>query len=111
MNDFPVNFTKDGFAWEGGLEDALIEALTPLVETYKAFDSDLRVRGKGGPVSAKDFDRAMDEVQEGIRATERASELVTIGMPPPSVVERPREAMVVEGPRVIGRAPGGSTGT
>src|SRR3546814_6145473 len=41
MNDFPVNFTKDGFAWEGGLEDALIEALTPLVETYKAFARDL----------------------------------------------------------------------
>src|SRR3546814_16882712 len=32
MNDFPVNFTKDGFAWEGGLEDALIEALTPRSE-------------------------------------------------------------------------------
>ncbi|HEY9562274.1 MAG TPA: ATP-binding protein [Nocardioides sp.] len=103
MNDFPVNFTKDGFAWEGGLEDALIEALTPLVETYKAFARDLRVRGKGGPVSAKDFVRAMDEVQEGLRAPELARELVTIGMPPPSGEERLREEMVVEDAEVVPR--------
>src|SRR5690606_244259 len=61
MDDFPVNFTKDGFAWEGGLEDALIEALAPLVSAYKSFASDLRTRGRGGGVTAQDFVRAVDE--------------------------------------------------
>lgn len=65
LDDFPVNFTKDGFAWDGGLEDALIGALRPVVANYKAFASDLRVN-EGGRAQAEDFKRAIFEMQEGV---------------------------------------------
>ncbi len=96
MNDFPVNFTKDGFAWESGLEEELISALDPLVETYKGFARNLRVRAKGGAVTAKDFVRAVDELQAGVREPELGRELVTIGTPPPPGEERLRDEMVVD---------------
>ena len=47
MDDFPVNFTKDGFAWESGLEEQLTSALDPLGRAYKSFARNLRVRGQG----------------------------------------------------------------
>lgn len=95
MDDFPVNFTKDGFAWEGGLEDALIEALAPLVSAYKSFASDLRTRGRGGGVTAQDFVRAVDEVQEGVRMPTLGRDLVTLGTPLPPGQQRmlPEPAM------------------
>jgi hypothetical protein len=96
MNDFPVNFTKDGFAWDSGLEEQLISALVPLVDTYKGFARNLRVRAKGEAVTAKDFVRAVDELQEGVREPSLGRDLVTLGTPPPPGEERLRNEMVVD---------------
>jgi hypothetical protein len=88
MNTFPVNFTKDGFAWESGLEEELIKVLAPLVTTYRRFASDLRVRPKGGAATAADFVRVVDEVQAGVSEPELKRELVVLGTPPPPGEER-----------------------
>ena len=64
MDDFPVNFTKDGFAWDGGLEDALIVALDEAIAEVRSFANNARVSKK--QVQPQDFLRAVDEVQRGL---------------------------------------------
>jgi hypothetical protein len=64
MDDFPVNFTKDGFAWDGGLEEELIEALVPVLDPVREFSNNARVSKK--QVEPEDFIRAVDEVQKGL---------------------------------------------
>jgi hypothetical protein len=64
MDSFPVNFTKDGFAWDGGLQDELIHVLDPLVADVQAFANNARVSKK--QVEPADFVRAVDEVQRGV---------------------------------------------
>ena len=66
VDTFPVNFTKDGFHWEGGLEEVLINALTPLCSTYRTFAKDLRTRGTDRPVAPNDFKPVIDSLQEGL---------------------------------------------
>lgn len=48
---FPVNFSKDGFAWDGGLEEALIHELRPLIAEYRSKASNLRTRQKAVGIS------------------------------------------------------------
>jgi hypothetical protein len=91
-----VNFTKDGFAWESGLEENLIGNLAPMALAYKSFAGDLRVRGQGGAVTAKDFKRAVDELQQGVREPELGRELVTIATPPPPGEAVERHEMTVD---------------
>lgn len=64
MDSFPVNFTKDGFAWDGGLQDELIHVLDPLVASVRSFANNARVSTK--QVEPADFVRAVDEVQRGV---------------------------------------------
>lgn len=64
MDSFPVNFTKDGFAWDGGLQDELIHVLDPLVAEVRSFANNARVSKK--QVEPADFVRAVDEVQRGV---------------------------------------------
>jgi hypothetical protein len=61
MDDFPVNFTKDGFAWDAGLEEELINALAPAVQDLRSFADNARVAAK--KIEPEDFVRAVDEVQ------------------------------------------------
>ncbi len=63
MDDFPVNFTKDGFAWDGGLEDALIVALDEAIAEFEALPT---TRGRKKQVQPQDLLRAVDEVQRGL---------------------------------------------
>lgn len=93
LDDFPVNFTKDGFAWEGGLEDALIEALKPLLVNYRSFARDLRVRNAGA-ATAGDFKRAVHELQEGVREPSFGRDVVIAATP--AVPGQPRAHDVVE---------------
>lgn len=65
VDSFPVNFTKDGFAWDGGLEDELIDVLRPLVADLRAFADNARVR-EDTRTEPADFVRAVDEVQKGV---------------------------------------------
>lgn len=64
LDSFPVNFTKDGFAWDGGLQDELIHLLEPLVCDVREFANNARVSKK--QVEPADFIRAVDEVQRGV---------------------------------------------
>jgi hypothetical protein len=64
MDDFPVNFTKDGFAWDGGLEEELVATLEPVLDEIKGFANNARVSKK--QVEPEDFVRAVDEVQRGV---------------------------------------------
>jgi len=66
VDSFPVNFTKDGFHWEGGLEEALIEVMAPLCSTYRNFAKDLRTRPKDNVVTPSDFQPVIDTMQEGV---------------------------------------------
>ncbi len=64
MDDFPVNFTKDGFAWDGGLHDGLIEAMSRAVLDVRRFADNARVSKT--QIEPQDFVRAVDEVQQGV---------------------------------------------
>lgn len=64
MDDFPVNFTKDGFAWDGGLQDRLIDAMSDAVSKLRNFANNARVSKKR--IEPEDFVRAVDEVQKGL---------------------------------------------
>lgn len=64
MDDFPVNFTKDGFAWDGGLQDRLIDAVADAVEEVRVFANNARV--SKARIEPQDFVRAVDEVQAGL---------------------------------------------
>jgi hypothetical protein len=64
VDDFPVNFTKDGFAWDGGLQDELIDALAVAVADVRDFAGNARVSKR--QVEPQDFVRAVDEVQQGM---------------------------------------------
>ncbi|WP_374457303.1 ATP-binding protein [Nocardioides sp.] len=64
MDDFPVNFTKDGFAWDGGLHDQLIDAMSQAVEEVRRFADNARV--SKAQIEPQDFVRAVDEVQKGL---------------------------------------------
>ncbi len=66
VDSFPVNFTKDGFHWEGGLEEALIEALSPLCSNYRNQAKNMRTRAVDRSVSPTDFQPVVDSLQEGI---------------------------------------------
>lgn len=87
LDDFPVNFTKDGFAWDGGLEDALIDALDPLVSTYRAFATNLRVKPKGGGAAPGDFVRVIEEVQEGVNEPSFRRDVTQVTTPAPPGLE------------------------
>jgi hypothetical protein len=88
LDDFPVNFTKDGFAWDGGLEDALISALAPLMTNYRNFARNLRVRDDG-QATAGDFRRAVTEMQEGVRDQSFRREVAMAATPPAPGVPKP----------------------
>lgn len=90
VDDFPVNFTKDGFAWDGGLEDALVNALVPIVQNYKTYASNLRVN-ESGAVKAADFKRAVHELQEGVREPAFKKDVVIAAMPPPAGLPKPHD--------------------
>lgn len=64
MDDFPVNFTKDGFAWDGGLHDQLIDAMSHAVDSVRRFADNARV--SKAQIEPQDFVRAVDEVQKGL---------------------------------------------
>jgi hypothetical protein len=87
LDDFPVNFTKDGFAWDGGLEDALVDALDPLVSTYRAFATNLRVKPKGGGSAPGDFVRVIEEVQEGVNEPSFRRDVTQVTTPLPVGME------------------------
>lgn len=65
LDQFPVNFTKDGFAWDGGLEEELIRALQPVVKEIRDFADNARV-AKVGRIEPADFVQAVHEVQLGV---------------------------------------------
>jgi hypothetical protein len=64
MDDFPVNFTKDGFAWDGGLHDRLIDLMSEAVAEVRRFADNARV--SKAQIEPQDFVRAVDEVQKGL---------------------------------------------
>ena len=64
MDSFPVNFTKDGFAWDSGLDDAFLEAIAAAAEPVRRFASNARVSKRR--VEPQDFSRAVDEIQRGV---------------------------------------------
>lgn len=66
MDSFPVNFTKDGFAWDGGLQDELINTLEPIVKDIRDFANNARVLKAGGRAEPADFVQAVHEVQQGV---------------------------------------------
>jgi len=88
VDSFPVNFTKDGFHWEGGLEDALIEMLTPLCNGYKAFARDLRTRVSTTPVEPEDFRPAMTAIQSSVNEPAFKSEAARLNVPLPDGSKR-----------------------
>lgn len=68
LDSFPVNFSKDGFAWATGLEEALIEALEPEIAEYRRMAQDLRVRGgRKDPITPVLARQAVDDLGEAVR--------------------------------------------
>ncbi len=63
MDDFPVNFTKDGFAWDGGSTTA-DRCPRPGGAEVRPFADNARV--SKAQVEPQDFVRAVDEVQRGV---------------------------------------------
>ena len=92
MDSFPVNFQKDGFKWDGGLEDALIEAVAPLVTGLRLFARDLRTGSAGRQVTTKDFTRVVEEVQEGVQEPSFKSDVTRLATPLPEGMEREEDA-------------------
>ena len=88
VDSFPVNFTKDGFHWEGGLEEVLIETLTPLCNGYKAFARDLRTRVSTEPVQPKDFQPAMTALQAAVSEPAFKSDAARLSVPVPEGTKR-----------------------
>ena len=88
VDSFPVNFTKDGFHWEGGLEDALINALVPLCNGYRAFSRDLRTRTSNQPVQPKDFQPAMTALQTSVNEPAFKSDAARLSVPLPDGAKR-----------------------
>lgn len=89
LDDFPVNFTKDGFAWDGGLEDALISALKGEVSTYKQYASNLRTRLTGSGSAPSDFKRAVEEMQDGVNDPTFRRDVTEATTPLPPGLDRP----------------------
>lgn len=100
LDDFPVNFTKDGFAWDGGLEDELVNVLNPIVSTYRQKASSMRTRIKGGAAPA-DFVRVVEEVQKGVNEPSFQREIIQATTPlPTGLPPEPEVFEVTEGDRV-----------
>ncbi len=64
MDSFPVNFTKDGFAWDSGLDDAFLEAIASAAEPVRRFAANARLSKRR--IEPQDFTRAVDEIQRGV---------------------------------------------
>ncbi|MGI8797165.1 MAG: ATP-binding protein [Acidimicrobiia bacterium] len=79
LNEFPVNFSKDGFAWDGGLEDAVIEALRPITREYRRKATSLRRADM--PVSVGDLERANAENRAGLNSPELSRDLALADVP------------------------------
>lgn len=101
LDDFPVNFTKDGFAWDGGLEDNLIDALEPEVSTYKRYAQNLRTRpGNTTSAAPADFERAVEELQHGVNDPTFVRDVVQATTPLPEGTETTTELDMPEDARV-----------
>jgi hypothetical protein len=64
LDSFPVNFSKDGFAWDGGLEERLIAALQSPLKDYRIKAANLRV--KEIKLRPTDLNRSVDGITTGM---------------------------------------------
>lgn len=85
-DSFPVNFSKDGFAWDGGLEDALIEALEPALREYGQKAQNIRKDQK--EVTTADLAKVLHETQERLAESTLARDLAKLETALPDPVDR-----------------------
>jgi hypothetical protein len=79
LDTFPVNFSKDGFAWDGALEEAVIDTLKPLVDDYRRKAHNLRTRGT--ELAIRDLERAAEDVKEGLASEDLKRDLARLETP------------------------------
>lgn len=99
LDEFPVNFSKDGFAWDGALEQATIDALEPQVRDYRLKAKSLRTRDT--KLKPSDLGRAAESLQKSIKSHEHElkrdlARKETPARPPEDPVEDPvvREQLI-----------------
>ncbi|MGI3781937.1 MAG: ATP-binding protein, partial [Janthinobacterium lividum] len=78
-NTFPVNFSKDGFAWDSGLEEALIEALLPPLGEYRTKAGNIKKNEH--EVSTADLGRAAADLQQRFDASDLRRDLTRLETP------------------------------
>jgi len=91
-DSFPVNFSKDGFSWDSGLEEALIDALAPHVSEYRQKADNIR-RGDR-EVTPKDLDQATREIEDRYAAGDLVRDLARMETPVPRAVDPAADAQL-----------------
>jgi hypothetical protein len=86
-DSFPVNFSKDGFAWDGGLEDALIEALVPATRDYKDKAGNIR-KGRQNVIDGSDVKKSLEEAESRLTRSTLARDLARLEVATPNAVDR-----------------------
>src|SRR5262249_45761048 len=73
LDTLPVNFSKDGFGWDGALEEAVVDTLKPLVDDYRRKAHNLRTRGT--ELATQDLGRATSDIKEGLASDDLKRDL------------------------------------
>lgn len=94
-DSFPVNFSKDGFAWDGGLEDALIDALLPVVREYGQKADNIR-KGRQNVVGLSDVRKSLEQTEDHLAVGTLARDLALLEIPVPGAVDRALDVGVQE---------------
>ncbi len=79
MDSYPVNFSKDGFAWDGQLEEATIDAVAAAIADYRRKAADIRVRAT--KLTSKDLSAGTADIQERMDADEVRRDLARLETP------------------------------
>lgn len=93
-DSFPVNFSKDGFAWDGGLEDALIEALEPVLREYGQKAENIRKDRKD--FTADDLGKVLHQTEERLSESTLARDLAQLETAQPASTDRVVDTAVRE---------------
>jgi hypothetical protein len=67
LDDFPINQAKDGFSWDGGLEEAFVEALKEQIPDYiEMADLTIKARTQKSEVSPENVNSVHDSCQKAL---------------------------------------------
>lgn len=73
LDDFPVSFSKDGFRWEGALEERTIEAVAEAITDYRRKAANIRVRSP--KVRPEDLEAQTRSIESALKPDELRRDL------------------------------------